>query len=156
VKKRGREEKAIEPIQHASMAWNQSPRILDLGTPLHHRLRKISELTQNRQADGKKDTRSRFQIWDEQPRKGESHDDRSDNSACQAFKGFIRTDLGIELVPSEEGAAEQGRDVPRPDRDDEKENPGFSVRHVSNERDIGEKKPDKKNSEESDPYLRDR
>ena len=47
MKKRGGEEKAVQTIQHPSMAGNEGPRILDLSTSLQHRLGEISQLAQD-------------------------------------------------------------------------------------------------------------
>ena len=76
-------------------------------------------------------------------------------ASYQSFIGFLRADLGIEFVPSEEGTAEEGRDIPCPDRYDQKEDPLLSIGHVPNQGDMGEKKSDIENSKEHDSHMGD-
>jgi len=55
MKKRGREEKTVQAIQHTPMARDERPRILHLSTSLQHRLREIPELAEDPQSDAEQD-----------------------------------------------------------------------------------------------------
>ncbi len=98
MKKGSGEEEAVHPIQHPSMAGNEGSRILHLSTSLQHGLREISQLAQDREADGNENTESHAHPGNEKNLIDQGHQNRSYNGAAQSFVRFIRTDLGIELL----------------------------------------------------------
>ena len=116
MKKGSGEEKAVHPIQHPSMAGNEGSRILHLSTSLQHGLREISQLAQDREADGQENTESHAHPGNEKTGIDQGYQDRSQNGAAQSFVSFIRADLGIELMFSEERTTEKSEDISSPDR----------------------------------------
>ena len=149
------EEEAVHPIQHPSMTGNQGPRILHLRTSLQHGLREISQLAQDREPDGNENTESHVHPGNEKMGIDQGHQDRSHNGAAQSFITFIGTDLGIELVFSEERTTEKSKNISSPDRYNQKKDPNPSFSHVPNERDMRKKKPDIENSKDENAHTGD-
>jgi len=66
----------------------------------------------------------------------------------QSFTGLLWADLGIELVSAPPGTGEVSRDISRPDRGNQKEDPRSSLGQVPDEGDVGEEKSDIENPQQ--------